>query len=262
MTSQSSVTRIKLSWKRIECRRCHEARVVGIPCPMCNARPDPREVDPNLQRRQRLARDALTILDRPPGTQTTSRPVLDQWSPDQGFGHLAEWLEQFLPALNAAIDDAAAAPRLFELVATLVDLRDEVRASQWLRPHLPLWRTADTLIGRLTDVARHYLLACAAPTPLQAQAAAGAGQQALDTGADDSDYVGDIIAALASRPTSWREPATSSSWRKPAPRTSSNSSVRHAQAAWGSCCCSCRCKQRSSSTTSVSASSPATPMHC
>jgi hypothetical protein len=118
-----------------------------------------------------------------------------------------------LPALNAAIDDASAASRVFELVATLIDLRDEVRASQWLRPHLPLWRTADTLIGRLTDVARHHLLACAAPTPLQAQAAAEAGQQALDAGADDSsdlaerldrweritasDRVDDIIAALA-----------------------------------------------------------------
>ena len=118
-----------------------------------------------------------------------------------------------MPALNAAIDDASAAPRLFELVATLVDLSDEVGASQWLRPHLPLWHTADTLIGRLTDVARHYLLACAAPTPLQAQAAEKAGQQALDAGADDSsglaerldrweritasDRVGDIIAALA-----------------------------------------------------------------
>lgn len=213
MTSRPRTTRIKLSWKQIECRRCHEARVVGIPCPTCNARPDPREVDPNLQRRQRLARDALTILDRPPGTHTTSRPVLDQWSPEQGFGPLAEWLEQFLPALNAAIDDASAAPRLFGLVATLVDLGDELGASQWLRPHLPLWRTADTLIGRLTDVARHYLLACAARTPLQAQAAAEAGQRALDAGADDSsdlaerldhreritasDRVGDIIAALA-----------------------------------------------------------------
>jgi hypothetical protein len=118
-----------------------------------------------------------------------------------------------LPALNAAIDDASAAPRLFELVAALVDLRDEVGASQWLRPHLPLWGTADTLIGRLTDVARHYLLACAALTPLQAQAAAETGQRALDAGADDSsnlagrldrweritasDRVGDIIAALA-----------------------------------------------------------------
>jgi hypothetical protein len=213
MTSRPRPTRIKLSWKQIECRRCHEARVVGIPCPTCDARPDPREVDPNLQRRQRLAHDALTILDRPPGTHTRSRPVLDQWSPDQGFGPLADWLEQFLPALNAAIHDTSAAPPLFELVATLVDLRDEVRASQWLRPHLPLWRTADTLIGRLTDVARHYLLACAAPTPLQAQTAAEAGQQALDAAADDSgdlaeridrweritasEHVGDIIAALA-----------------------------------------------------------------
>jgi hypothetical protein len=187
MTSQPRPTRIRLSWKQIECRRCHEVRVVGIPCPTCNARPDPREVDPNLQRRQRLAGEALTILDRPPGTQTASRPVLDQWSPEQGLGPLAEWLEQFLPALNAAIDDASAAPRLFELVATLIDLRDEVGASQWLRPHLPLWRTADTLIGRLTDVARHYLMACAASTPLQAQAAAEAGQQALDAGADDSN---------------------------------------------------------------------------
>src|SRR4029450_1149825 len=135
MTSRPRPTRIKLSWKQIECRRCHEARALGIPVPTCDARPDPREVDPNLQRRQRLAHDALTILDRPPGTHTRSRPVPDQWSPDQGFGPLADWLEQFLPALNAAIHDPSAAPPLFELVATLVDLRDEVRASQWLRPH-------------------------------------------------------------------------------------------------------------------------------
>src|SRR5687767_14226700 len=112
MTIQPRVTRIRLSWKQIKCRRCHEARVVGVPCPTCDARPDPREVDPNLQRRQRLARDALAILDRPPGSSPSSKPVLGEWSPDQGFGPLAEWLEQFLPALNAAIDDGSAAPRL------------------------------------------------------------------------------------------------------------------------------------------------------
>src|SRR4029450_13152188 len=67
MTSQPRPTRIRLSWKQIECRRCHEARVVGISCPTCSARPDPREVDPTLQRRQRLARDAYALLTQRPG---------------------------------------------------------------------------------------------------------------------------------------------------------------------------------------------------
>jgi hypothetical protein len=209
MTTQPRANRIKLSWKQVECRRCQEARVVGMPCPTCDARPDPREADPNLQRRQRLGRDALAILDRQP----RSRPSTDQWSPEEGFDPLAEWVEQFLPTLNAAIQDPSAAPRLLELVPDLVDFRDQLHASWWLRPHLPLWRAADALIGHLTQVARCYLTACAAPTPMQAQAAAEAGQQALDAAAEEgprlaerlerwqrisvSDQVGDIVAALA-----------------------------------------------------------------
>jgi hypothetical protein len=213
MTTRPRVNRIKLSWKQIECRRCHEARVVGMPCPTCDARPDPHEADPNLQRRQRLARDALATLDRQPASQPGSRPSTDQWSPEEGFAPLVEWLEQFLPTLNAAIQDPSAAPRLLELVTDLVDFRDQLHASRWLRPQLPLWRTAAALIEHLTQVARCHLTACAAPTPLQAQAAAEAGQQALDAAADEgrrvaerlerwqrisaSDQVGDIVAALA-----------------------------------------------------------------
>ncbi len=206
--------RIKLSWKRIECRRCHDARVVGAPCPTCDASPDPREADPNLQRRQRLARDALAILDRQPASQPGSRPSTDQWSPEEGFDPLVEWLEQFLPTLSAAIQDPSAAPRLLELVTNLVDFRDQLHASRWLRPQLPLWRTAATLVGHLTEVARCYLTACRAPTLLQAQAAEKAGQQALDAAGDEgqcladerlerwqrisaSDQVSDIVAALA-----------------------------------------------------------------
>jgi hypothetical protein len=213
MTTRPRATRIKLSWKQIECRRCHEARVVGMLCPTCNARPDPREADPNLQRRQRLAHGALAILDRQPAGHATSHPTTDQWSPEEGFDPLVAWPEQFLPTLNAAIQDLSAAARLLELVTDLVDLRDQLHASRRLRPHLPLWRTADALIGHLTQVARFYLTACEEPTPLQAQAAAEAGQQALDTAADEgprlaerlerwqrisaSDQVGDIVAALA-----------------------------------------------------------------
>ena len=213
MTSRRRANRIGLSWKQIECRGCRGARVVGIPCPTCGARPDPREVDPDLQRRQRLAREALAILDRQPGSQARSRPASDPWPPEQAFDPLVEWVGRFLPTLNAAIQDPSAAPRLLELVTNLVDLRDQLHTSRWLRPHLPLWRTADALIGHLTQVAGCYLTACAAPTPLQAQAAADAGQQALDAAEDEgnhlierlerwrrisaSDRAGDIVAALA-----------------------------------------------------------------
>ena len=213
MTSRPRVNRIRLSWHRIECRRCHDKRVVGVPCPTCGALPDPREVDPNLQRRQRLVRDALAILDRQPVRQAASRPATEQWSPEEGFDPLVAWLEQFLPTLNAAIEDPSAAPQLLELVGELVDLRGQLHASRWLRPRLPLWRTAATLIEHLTQVARCYLTACAVPTLEQAQAAAKAGQQALDAAADEGprlaerlerwqrisafDQAGDIVAALA-----------------------------------------------------------------
>jgi len=213
MTTRPRANRIKLSWKQIECRRCHEARVAGVPCPNCDARPDPREADPSLQRRQRLARDALTILDRQPASHATSHPTTDQWSPEEGFDPLVAWVEQFLPTLNAAIQDPSAGARLLELVSDLVDLRDQLQGPRWLRPHLPLWRTADALIEHLTQVARCYLTACEEPTPLQAQAAAEAGQKALDAAAEEgprpverlerwqrvsaSDQVGDIVSALA-----------------------------------------------------------------
>jgi hypothetical protein len=213
MTSRPRTNRIKLSWSQIDCRRCHDRRVVGMPCSICGASPDPREVDPNLQRRQRLARDALAILDRPSDGRAASRVVADKWSPEEGFDPLVEWLEQFVPTLNAAIRDPSAAPRLLELVTNLVDLRSQLHASRWLRPHLPVWRTTDTLIGHLDQVARCYLTACVEPLPRQAKAAAEAGQQALDAAADEkhrldqrlerwqrisaSDQAGDIVAALA-----------------------------------------------------------------
>ncbi len=80
-------------------------------------------------------------------------------------------------------------------------------------PRLPLWRTADTLIGHLDQVARCYLRACLEPLPRRAKAAAEEGQRALDAAADEehrldqrlqrwqrisaSDQAGDIVAALA-----------------------------------------------------------------
>jgi hypothetical protein len=209
MTDRSRTNRIRLSWKQIDCRRCHDRRVVGMPCPTCGASPDPREVDPNLQRRQRVARDALVVLDR----RSISSTVIDQWSPEEGFDRLLEWAEQFVPTLNAAIQNPTAVPRLLELVTNLGGLRSQLCASQRLRPRLPLWRTADRLLGHLDQMARCYLTACAEPLPSQAQAAAEAGQKALDAAADEahrldqrlkrwqrisaSNEIGEIVAALA-----------------------------------------------------------------
>jgi hypothetical protein len=52
-----------LSFRRIICMRCGDVRIVGIPCPTCGLVPDEREVDPNRQRRQRLASRALETLN-------------------------------------------------------------------------------------------------------------------------------------------------------------------------------------------------------
>jgi hypothetical protein len=213
MTTRPRANRIGLSWNQIECRRCHDRRVVGVPCPTCGASPDPREVDPKLQRRQRVAREALAILDRQSDGQAASRVDVGQRSPEESFGPLVEWLELFVPTLNAAIQDPSGAPRLLELITNLVDHRAQLGGSRWLRPRLPLWRTADTLIGLLDQVARCYLTACLDPLPRRAKAAAEEGQRAMAAAADEedrldqrlqrwqrisaSDEPGDIIAALA-----------------------------------------------------------------
>jgi hypothetical protein len=213
MTSRPRTNRIRLSWNQIECWRCHDSRVVATPCPTCGAPPDPREVDLNLQRRQQLARDALAILDRQSDGRAASRVDGGQRSPEESFGPFVEWIEQFVPTLNAAIQDPSGAPRLLELVTKLVDHRAQLRGSRWLRPRLPLWRTADTLLSYLHQAARCYLTACVEPLPRRAKAAAEEGQRALDAAADEedrldqrlqrwqrisaSDEAGDVVAALA-----------------------------------------------------------------
>jgi hypothetical protein len=209
------VYKMSYAWRRIECQRCHEIRIVGVVCPTCGLIPDVREVDPERQRRQRLARAALSVLLQ------TSEAVPDdmaEWAASETFPppllvRLGEWPGLFFEAVGSDPRQATTEHRIVEALKCLLQYRTLVTTGTWLRPWLPLWRTAAKVVDTLAIMARHFLDASAAETPLIAQAAARAGQAAIDEVADlvgqlsdqlgrwervsEAEHVQDVLPALA-----------------------------------------------------------------
>jgi hypothetical protein len=187
--------RMKYGWRQTECRRCHAVRIAGVVCPTCGLVPDAHEVDPERQRRQRIAQAALQTLGQ-------SEPMPDEmadWTTDEAFpegfiGRLGEWLGTFFQALGSDPRDPATVERLRESLRRLLQYRAVVTTATKLRPWLPLWRTTEYVIDSLMRTARHYLEASGAETPLVAQRAAQAGQQAIDDVAEVVNHLGEQIS--------------------------------------------------------------------
>jgi hypothetical protein len=192
--SQDKVYRMTYGWKRIECHRCHDIRIAGVVCPTCGLIPDAREVDPERQRRQRLARTALSALRSP---ETMPDDMAD-WAgsetfPDQLMGGLGEWLGLFFDALGSDPREPTTEQRIVEAIRKLLQYRTVVSGGTQLRPWLPLWRTAEKIVDALAMTARHFLEASSAETPLIAQVAARAGQQAMDEAAELAGHLADQL---------------------------------------------------------------------
>jgi len=180
---------INITFRQIECLRCHAMRVATQPCPDCGIKPDPREADPVLQRRSALVADVMSALDRPATT------IADL--------ELGEAMHE-AAALPGRVLDALAkvspkTPDAQDLIAAVVRIR---QLADWashdaLRP----WTNHKRAFGgalQLIDVSvRGFLRAFEARTPREAQLLARAAQCDLDSAAAAAAEIGDRIDAMA-----------------------------------------------------------------
>lgn len=143
---------------------------------VCGKPPDEREVDPNLQRRQRLASRVLSMLESP-GTSDGDRQPED---PEALWSRLAQWLGDFLTAFAAAVRERDVEAELIESVEALNQIRADVRAANRLRPWLAIWCSVDGAIDQLVAVAEQFMRAAAASPPRDAQREAESAQKAID----------------------------------------------------------------------------------
>lgn len=150
--------------------------------------PDEREVDPQLQRRRLLAERGLAILDSESGADPVDHTFLFQvWS------ELGSWLSGFLDSLGNADAARDEGSDVIERLRELRHLGDVLLAGSRLRPWLPLWEVVDSLVDSLFNVARRYLAAISADTPLEAQRLAAAAQDAIDASAVIADEAADLV---------------------------------------------------------------------
>jgi hypothetical protein len=184
----------RISFMRIECRRCEERRIVGLPCPTCGEAPDEREVDPNRQARRRLAAASLAILHDPPPPPVT--PAGDE--PAIFFGRALEVMEGFLRSLIEAVADTARVEELLYAARAIRQGASDAREAPRLRPWIASWRAVDEVFRRLDSVARRYLAAISAESPREAQLEAASAQTELDAAAAPA-------TDLAARLTRWSE---------------------------------------------------------
>lgn len=178
----------KLSWAQIECTRCGAARVRGVVCSECGQSPDPREVDPARQKRQRWSNDLLSMLDAPAGVPSATIAI-----PSEVWHQLGSWLEGYLEALARAIEDNSNLPELRDSVAEFIGWRGAVRSAQRLRPWVAVWHAMDEVMAALETVCRRFLETAGAETPLAAQRAAAAGQRAIDSAAAAASHLNEKL---------------------------------------------------------------------
>jgi len=171
---------MSISFAQVECRRCTVMRIRGVACVDCGIKPEPWEVDPDKQRRQGLVADALRVLEGAPEQRT---PPPDDVTGSGTFARTGRWLGRFLSALQAAVPPGGDGDSLDEALAEFVELRADAAAMPRLRPWLALVDTSRSAVAHLECMARGFLAAVAAETPIQAQEAAAKAQSHLDEAA-------------------------------------------------------------------------------
>lgn len=135
-----------LSFRRIICMRCGDARVVGIPCPTCGFLADEREVDPDRQRVSSQALEALNAAG-PPGVPL--RP-----EPEGIWDRLGDLLETFLASLLEEIARPGDGAKLTAAIMALRQIEADVEATPRLRPWVETWRSIAEVLARLHRVAK------------------------------------------------------------------------------------------------------------
>lgn len=189
---------LSLGFALVKCGRCAAQRVRGVVCPDCCVRPEWWEIDGTRQRRQRVVTAALDALDRVPAP----RSLRPECAHDEILAPMRAWLDRFLAALPAAIAPAGDEEALHRAVEEFVGLRADAAAVPRLRPWLPLVDATSEAVAHLDDVARAFLRAVAAETPIEAQEAAAEAQRHLD-------QAGNVLADLGAAQARWNRATVS-----------------------------------------------------
>lgn len=169
-----------LSYRQVECVRCDALRIAGVACPECGGRPDPREVDAGLQRRQREVAAALLVVDSVSPEET---PPPWMGSPSKLYGSLETWLEGFMEAVETAGTVTPCNPAECDLVKSskeFLEIRSLASSARRLRPWIAAWSGLDEILLTSEKIVLSYLTALSASVPIEAQRAAEEGQVALD----------------------------------------------------------------------------------
>jgi hypothetical protein len=131
-----------LTYRRIKCLRCSEARIVGVPCPTCGASPDEREVDPDRQHRQRVAGRALMAFAT---AQLRGKPL--HVDPSGIWDRISALLERFLAAVFAGLADPSLEDRLMEAISDLKRLQADLGVTPRLRPWIETWQAVEDVLS-------------------------------------------------------------------------------------------------------------------
>ena len=174
-----SIARISLSFMQVRCDRCGGTRNVGQPCPECEKRPSTAEVDPEVQRRQRVASACLSALS----TDAEPLPDVDARSLISVADFLIDWEGRFLPLVVAVSNSDRASSD--DLVGSIVELRSLRAAVEGLRqrPWMEISRACIRSVDQLEEVVRQLLGVLAATSMLEAQKRGEAAQRALEAAA-------------------------------------------------------------------------------
>jgi hypothetical protein len=172
---------VSLVFAQAECRRCRAVRLATQRCPDCGAAAERYEVDPRVQRRQRVATSVRQRLDdeRASALDGTSEAL----SLEQVIAAIAGWPSKFLAALDRAASASGEAAELMALTDVVTRARSGVSGFR-LRPDRESCRAALVTLDRLDAVTRAWMQAFCAATPIEAEASAKSAQETLDRAVD------------------------------------------------------------------------------
>jgi hypothetical protein len=131
--------------------------------------------DPKVERRRLLLAPLL------------GSSVLDDAAPIEVADVTAQ-LKDWIPILFQHLDNVGSREQeptaLIEHIQTLRHLRSRIDHVELLRPSIALWRPLTTVVDALLDMTSAYTDALVAPSPSEAEANSGRGQEALNRAAD------------------------------------------------------------------------------
>lgn len=190
-SEEGSAYAFRLSFMQVECVRCSATRIRGIPCPICGMRPADHDVDPERQRRQRVARQMLDHLHQPLQPSDPNQAHLA----DETFAQLGELIPSFLASLQTFVVDSADSGE--SISSTIRQLRAVRTALQQTptRPKILRHKVARRAAELVTDAMSGWLTAIAAEDPLTAQRASEEAQRSLDSAGNATDELSRAMEA-------------------------------------------------------------------